>query len=52
MKRLFLLAVIGCLTLGGWAFARQQEMLNHSDDVRMEKMQNASCPPSSNPGGQ
>jgi len=52
MKRLILLAVIGGLTLGGWAFARQQELINHPDDVRMEKMQNASCPPSSNPGGQ
>lgn len=52
MKRLFLLAVIGGLTLGGWAFARQQELLNHSNNVHMEKMQDASCPPSSSPGGQ
>jgi len=52
MKRLFLLAVIGGFTLGGWAFARQQELLNHSNDVRMEKMQDASCPPSSSSGGQ
>ena len=51
MKRIILLAVIGALTLGGWAWAREQEMLNHSVDVHMEEMQSASCPPSSNPSG-
>jgi outer membrane lipopolysaccharide assembly protein LptE/RlpB len=52
MKRIFLLAVIGGLTLCGWAFAQQQEMLNHGNDVHMEKMQYASCQPSSSSGGQ
>jgi hypothetical protein len=51
MKRIMMLAVIGTLTLVGWAWAREQEMLNHSADVQMEEMQNASCPPSSNPPG-
>jgi len=52
MKRLFLLAVIGGLTLGGWAVAQQQELLDHASDVHLQKMQNASCPPSSSSGGQ
>jgi hypothetical protein len=52
MKRFILLAVAGCLTLGGWAVAQQQELLDHPADIHMQKMQDASCPPSSNPGGQ
>ena len=51
MKRIIMLAVIGTLTCGGWGWARQQEMLNHSADIHMEEMQSASCPPSSNPSG-
>ena len=51
MKRIVLLAVMGCLTLGGWAWAQQQELLNHSEDIHMEQMQAGSCPPSSNPSG-
>jgi len=51
MKRIILLAIIGCLTLGGWAWAQQQELLNHTSDIHMQKMDDASCDPSSNPSG-
>jgi len=51
MKRIMLLAILGVLTLGGWAWSREQEMINHSMDVHMEEMQDASCPPSSDPPG-
>jgi hypothetical protein len=51
MIRITLLIVIGALVLGGWAWAREQEMLNHSSDVQMQEMQDASCDPSSNPSG-
>jgi hypothetical protein len=51
MKRIILLAVAGCLTLGGWGWAQQQELLNHGEDIHLEQMQDASCGPSSNPSG-
>jgi hypothetical protein len=43
MKRIILLAVVGCLTLGGWAVAQQQELLNHPADVHMQKMDDNTC---------
>jgi len=51
MIRNTLLVIFAALILVGWAWAREQEMLNHSADVHMEEMQSASCPPSSNPPG-
>jgi hypothetical protein len=51
MIRTTLLVVIGVLVLSGWARAREQEMLNHSADVNMQEMQDASCTPSSDPTG-
>jgi hypothetical protein len=51
MKRIILLAVIGTLTLGGWASAQKQQLLNHLSDARMEPMQDASCSNSSNSSG-
>jgi hypothetical protein len=51
MIRITLLIIVGALVASGWAWARQQEMLNHSADVQMQEMQSASCPPSSNPSG-
>ncbi len=51
MIRITLLAVIATLVLSGWAWAREQEMLNHPHDVKMEEMQSTSCDPSSTPSG-
>jgi len=51
MKRIILLAVIGCLTLGGWAVAQQQELLNHIDDARMMPLANDPCSSSSSSSG-
>jgi hypothetical protein len=51
MIRITLLILIGALVLGGWAWAREQEMLNHNADVQMQEMQSASCNPSSDPSG-
>jgi hypothetical protein len=51
MIRITLLVLIGALVLGGWAMAREREMLNHHDDVQMQEMQEASCTPSSDPSG-
>ena len=51
MIRSVLLVVIGTAVLGGWAWAREQEMLNHSGDVQMQEMQSASCGPSSGSSG-
>ena len=51
MIRITLLAVIASLVLGGWAWAREQELLNHSSNVQMQEMQDASCDPSSSPSG-
>jgi len=51
MIRITLLMAIAALVLSGWARARQQEMLNHSRDVQMQEMQDASCDPSSGPSG-
>jgi hypothetical protein len=53
MKQIILLSIIGTLTAGGWAWARQQEMLDHPGQIRLQEMQDASCPPSSSiPPGQ
>ncbi len=51
MIRITLLVVVGALVLGGWARAREQEILNHSGDAQMQEMQSASCDPSSDPSG-
>jgi hypothetical protein len=51
MKTIILLAVIGALTMGGWAWAREQQMLNHLSDVNMQKMDDASCSSSSSSSG-
>jgi hypothetical protein len=51
MNRIILLVIIASATWIGWAWAREQEMLNHPADIHMEEMQDASCPPSSNPSG-
>jgi hypothetical protein len=52
MKRILILTVIGCLTLGGWAFAQQQELLDHASNVNMQNMDDGSCSSSSSSGGQ
>ncbi len=51
MIRITLLVIIGALVLGGWARAREQEMLNHPANVKMQEMEDASCDPSSDPSG-
>jgi hypothetical protein len=51
MTRNILLLTLGALFLAGWAWARAAEMLNHSADARLQEMQDASCPPSSDPSG-
>ena len=51
MIRITLLVVIGALVLSGWARAREQEMLNHPHDVKMQQMEDSSCDPSSDPSG-
>ena len=51
MIRITLLVVIAGLVLGGWARAREEEILNHTGDAQMQEMQSASCDPSSNPSG-
>ena len=51
MIRITLLVLIGAVVLGEWAWAREQEMLNHSTDVQLQEMQSASCNPSSDPSG-
>ena len=51
MIRITLLIATGALVLGGWAWARAQEMLNHSTDVQLQEMQSGSCNPSSDPSG-
>jgi hypothetical protein len=52
MQRVILLTIAGCLLVIGWASAQQQEILDHPADIHMQKMQDASCPPSSGSGGQ
>jgi len=52
MQRVILLAIAAGLLFAGWAVAQQQELLDHSTDIHMQKMQDASCPPSSSSGGQ
>jgi hypothetical protein len=51
MQRIILLTLIGTLIAGAWAWAKEQQMLNHPADLQMQQMQDASCPPSSNPSG-
>jgi hypothetical protein len=51
MIRTMLLVLIGALVAGGWAWAREQEMLNHNADVKIQLMESSSCDPSSNPSG-
>ena len=51
MIRITLLVVIATLVLGGWAWAREQEMLNHPKDVKMQEMEDPSCDPSSSSSG-
>lgn len=51
MIRIVLLVLAAALMWGGWAWAREQEMLNHGATVRLQEMQDASCDPSSNPSG-
>lgn len=52
MKKIILLVAWAALTLGGWSYAQKQELLTHAQDIEMQKLQNASCSPSSSPGGQ
>ncbi len=51
MIRAALLIVIGAILCVGWAWAREQETLNHPASVRMQEMEQAQCTPSSNPPG-
>jgi len=51
MRRIVLLAIMGFITLGGWALAQQQELRDNLGDTHMQLMQDASCTPSSNPSG-
>ena len=51
MHRIILLVVMAALMWGGWAWAREQQMLNHNADVHMQQMQDASCGPSSSSSG-
>ena len=51
MKKVFLLALIASLTVTAWASAQQIEMIDHLDSIRMQVMDDGSCPPSSNPSG-
>jgi hypothetical protein len=51
MKRIILLAVMGTLTLSGWASAQKQQLQNHLTEARMEPMEDASCSNSSNSSG-
>jgi len=50
MNRTTLLIIIGALVLGGWAWAREQEMLNHATNAKVQEMEDASCNPSSDQG--
>jgi hypothetical protein len=53
MKTACLTIIIGLVILGGWAYASEQELANHLQDVQnMQVMDDASCPPSSGSGGQ
>jgi hypothetical protein len=51
MKRIILLVLVASLTLTAWASAQQTELADHLEGIRMEAMDNGSCPPSSNPSG-
>jgi hypothetical protein len=51
MIRITLLVIIGALVISGWAWAREQETLNHPRDVQMQQMEDASCDPSSSSSG-
>ncbi len=50
MNRITLLIIIGTLVVGGWAWAREQELLNHAANARLQEMEDASCDPSSDNG--
>lgn len=47
MIRIVLLVLIAALVTSGWAWAREQEMLNHNAEVHLQEMENAYCTPSS-----
>jgi hypothetical protein len=51
MIRTTILIVTTALLIAGWASARQQELLNHSQDVQMQEMQSTSCSASSSSSG-
>ncbi len=51
MNRTTLLIVIGALVLGGWAWAREQEMLNNGVNAKLQVMEGASCSPTSDNSG-
>jgi hypothetical protein len=50
MRQLIWFVVATGLCVTGWAWAREQAMLKHSDDVKIEQMQEESCPPSTTSG--
>ncbi len=51
MTRIILLTITAALIWTSWAFARQQELLNHGASIHMQEMEDASCDPSSGPSG-
>jgi len=51
MIRTTLLIVTTALLLAGWASARQQELLNHPQDVQMQEMESTGCSTSSSSSG-
>jgi hypothetical protein len=51
MIRTTLLIVTTALLITGWASARQQELLNHSQDVQIQEMEDAYCTTTSSSSG-
>ncbi len=52
MKTICITLGVAVLLISGWAAAAQRTLADHLDDVQhLQKMQDASCPPSSNPSG-
>ena len=51
MIQKLLLTVASALLLGGWVLAQQQQISNHGASARLQEMEDASCPPSSDPSG-
>ncbi len=52
MKTICITIGLVVLLVGGWAGAAQQSLSDHLSDVRhLQQMEDASCPPSSNPSG-